>query len=120
MEVKELTCICCPLGCPLTVRLNGDQIEVTGNSCGRGAEYGKKEVLNPTRVVTSSVHVTGGDMEMVSVKTKQDIPKNRIFACMEEIRKARVSAPVSIGDVIIPDCAGTGVPVVATRNIKKV
>jgi CxxC motif-containing protein len=120
MEVRELICIRCPLGCPLTVRIEGDQVEVTGNSCIRGEEYGKKEVLSPTRVVTSSVRVIGGDLEMVPVKTKQDIPKDKIFACMEEIRKMEVSAPVSIGDVIIPDCAGTGVSIVATRNVEKV
>ncbi|MEY8354346.1 DUF1667 domain-containing protein [Lachnospiraceae bacterium 54-53] len=119
MEVRELICICCPLGCPLTVRIDGDRIEVTGNSCSRGEEYGRKEVLSPTRVVTSSVRVTGGELDMVSVKTREDIPKDRIFACMAEIRKTTVSAPVSIGDVIVPDCAGTGVPVVATKNIKK-
>ena len=120
MEVRELICIRCPLGCPLTVRIEGDQVEVTGNSCSRGEEYGKKEVLSPTRVVTSSFRVIGGDLEMVPVKTKQDIPKDMIFACMEEIRKMEVSAPVSIGDVIIPDCAGTGVSIVATRNVEKV
>ncbi|WP_313583265.1 DUF1667 domain-containing protein [Lacrimispora sp.] len=119
MEVRELICIRCPLGCPLTVSIEGDQVGVTGNSCGRGAEYGKKEVLSPTRVVTSSVRVLGGDLEMVPVKTKQDIPKDKIFVCMEEIRKMEVSAPVSIGDVIIPDCAGTGVSIVATRNVEK-
>jgi len=88
--------------------MEGDQVEVTGNSCSRGEEYGKKEVLSPTRVVTSSVRVMGGDLEMVPVKTKEDI------------RKMEVSAPVSIGDVIIPDCAGTGVSIVATRNVEKV
>lgn len=119
MEVRELICICCPLGCPLTVKADGENTSVTGNTCSRGAEYGKKEVLSPTRVVTSSVPVTGGEIEMVSVKTKQDIPKNRIFACMEEIRKTRVSAPVRIGDVVIPDCAGTGISVVATKNVAK-
>ncbi|WP_313155130.1 DUF1667 domain-containing protein [Lacrimispora sp.] len=120
MEVREMICIRCPLGCPLTVRMEGDQVEVTGNSCSRGEEYGKKEVLSPTRVVTSSVRVMGGDLEMVPVKTKEDIPKDKIFACMKEIRKMEVSAPVSIGDVIIPDCAGTGVSIVATRNVEKV
>lgn len=120
MEVRELTCIRCPLGCPLTVRIEGDQVEVTGNSCGRGEEYGRKEVLSPTRVVTSTVRVMDGALEMVPIKTKQDIPKDKIFDCMKEIRKTVVSAPVSIGDVIIPDCAGTGVSIVATRNVERV
>ncbi len=120
MEVRELICIRCPLGCPLTVTIEGDQVEVTGNSCSRGEEYGRKEILSPTRVVTSSVPVLGGNLEMVPVKTKQDIPKDKIFDCMKEITKAVVSAPVSIGDVIIPDCAGTGVSIVATRNVEKI
>ena len=120
METRELTCICCPLGCALTVTIDGDRIDVTGNSCGRGVEYGRKEVLSPTRVVTSSVHVTGGGIDMVPVKTKKDIPKDKIFACMKEIRKITAEAPVAIGDVLIPDCAGTGVAIVATRNVKKI
>lgn len=120
MEVRELTCICCPLGCSLTVTIGEEEIKVTGNSCNRGIEYGRKEVLSPTRMVTSSVPVMGGDLDMVSVKTGQDIPKDKIFACMKEIRNVTVNAPVSIGDVIIADCAGTGVSVVATRNVGKV
>jgi CxxC motif-containing protein len=118
METREMICIRCPLGCPLTVRIEGEQVEVTGNSCIRGEEYGKKEVLSPTRVVTSTVRVMGGSLEMVPVKTKEDIPKDKIFACMEEIRKAEVFAPVFIGDIIISDCAGTGVSIVATRKVE--
>ena len=130
MEVRELICIgwplgCppagwlgrSPLGCPLTVRLEGDEVEVSGNTCVRGADYAKKEVLSPTRIVTSSVHVDGGTIEMVSVKTEHDIPKGKIFECMDEIRKVTIPAPVKIGDVVIADCAGT---IVATKNVEAV
>lgn len=119
MEKRELICIGCPLGCPLTVTMEGTEITVTGNTCKRGEIYAKKEVTNPTRVVTSSVHVKDGVIAMVSVKTKDDIPKDRIFACMEEIRRVSVAAPVHIGDVVIENCAGTGVPVIATKNVEK-
>ena len=52
MEEKNLICICCPLGCPLTVTLeNGEVVSVTGNTCPRGAAYGRREVTNPTRIV---------------------------------------------------------------------
>ena len=64
MEVRELICIGCPLGCPLTVRMEGEQIEVSGNTCKRGEDYAKKEVLHPARTVTSSVHVRGGALEI--------------------------------------------------------
>ena len=120
METRQLICIGCPLGCPLTVRLDGEQMEISGNTCKRGEDYARKEVQNPTRIVTSTVRVTGGDVEMVSVKTKEDIPKGKIFACMDEIHRASAKAPVHIGDVIIPNCAGTGIPVIATKEIRAV
>jgi CxxC motif-containing protein len=36
---------------------------------------------------------------------------------MEEINKVTIKAPVKIGDVVIKDVLGTGVDIVATRNI---
>lgn len=119
MEVRELICIGCPLGCPLTVRIEGENMEVSGNTCKRGDDYARKEVLSPTRIVTSSVHVNGGELEMVSVKTSQDIPKGKIFEIMEEIRRTTVDAPVAIGDIVIENCAGTGVPIIATKNVAR-
>ena len=117
MEVRELTCIGCPLGCQLTVTMGNGEIKVEGNTCPRGEAYAKKEVTNPTRIVTSTVRVEGGTIERASVKTASDIPKGKIFDCMKEIRAVKVAAPVHIGDVIIADCAGTGVAVVASKNV---
>ena len=115
--VRELTCISCPLGCPLRVELdeNGGVVSVTGNTCKRGEEYGRKEVTAPTRTVTSTIKVEGASVPVTSVRTKADIPKGKVFACMEEIRKAVVKAPVHIGDVVIHNVAGTGVDGAATK-----
>ena len=56
MEERKLTCIGCPMGCPLTVVMNGEEVvSVTGNTCKRGDVYARKEVTNPTRIVTSTV-----------------------------------------------------------------
>ena len=121
METKELTCIGCPMGCALTVELNGEEvISVVGHTCKRGEDYAKKEVTNPTRIVTSSVVVTGGTLAAVSVKTKTDIPKGKIFDCVKALKEVTVSAPVHIGDVIVTDVAGTGVDVIATKNVLEV
>lgn len=117
MEKVELTCIRCPMGCPLTVTVDGENVTVTGNTCPRGAEYGAQEVTAPVRTVTSSVRVRGGELPLVSVKTKTDIPKRKIFDVMADIRKAEVPAPVKIGDVLVPNAGGTGVDVVATKDI---
>lgn len=118
MKTRELTCIGCPLGCAVAVEIeeNGQIANVTGNTCKRGDDYARKEVTNPTRIVTSTVRVEGGTSDMVSVKTKTDIPKNKIFACMEGLKGVCVKAPVHIGDVIVENIAGTGVDVVATKE----
>lgn len=118
METRELTCIGCPMGCPLTVELNQKEVvSVTGNTCKRGEVYAKKEVTNPTRIVTSSVMVEGGNLAAVSVKTKEDIPKEKIFDCMKALKGVKVQDPVHIGDVIVKNVADTGVDMVATKNI---
>ena len=117
MEIRELTCIQCPMGCQLTVTVDGENVTVEGNTCPRGAVYGKKEVTAPTRTVTSTVVVEGGELPRVSVKTASDIPKGMIFAVMEAIRAASVTAPVHIGDVIIANAAGSGADVVATKTV---
>ncbi len=120
MEKRELICIGCPLGCPLTVELEkGEVIRVTGNTCKRGEVYARKEVTNPTRIVTSTIRVIGGDRPLVSVKTQEDIPKDKIFACMKEVNGTWVEAPIHIGDVVIENVAGTGIPVIATKEVAK-
>ena len=101
MEKRELICINCPLGCMLTVEMDGKKVvSVSGNTCPRGEAYAKKEVTNPTRIVTSTVKVEGGKTHMVSVKTKSDIPKEKIFDCVKALKGVTVKAPVHIGDVI--------------------
>ena len=119
MENRELTCISCPMGCQMMVCIDNEDIRVTGNTCKRGEIYAKKEVTDPRRVVTSSVRVKNGEFIRVSVKTETDIPKDKIFDCMVDIFKAEAIAPVKIGDIIIENCAGTGIAVVATRNVDK-
>lgn len=116
---RELTCIGCPIGCFLQVKLEGKMVQaITGNTCKRGTIYGEKECANPTRIVTSSVRVTGGTENVVSVKTQEDIPKNMIFECLDLLKGIEVKAPVKINDVIIENAAGTGVNIIATRDIE--
>ena len=120
MEEKHLTCICCPMGCSITVKMeDGVIVSVTGNTCKNGDQYARKELTDPTRIVTSTVRVKGGVLPAVSVKTASDIPKGKIFDCVKALKEVEVEAPVSIGQVILPDAAETGVAVLATRNVEK-
>ena len=114
METKNFICINCPLGCPLTVTLDGGKVvSVSGNTCKRGAATGSPA---PARPVTAPVRVAGGERPVVAVRTKTDIPKDKIFDCMAVINTVEVPAPVRIGDVLIGNVCGTGVDVVATAN----
>lgn len=118
MEVRNLICINCPMGCPLTVEMKeGQVVSVSGNTCKRGEIYARKEVTNPTRIVTTTVKVKGGETDRVSVKTKEDIPKEKIFDCIRALKGIEVTAPVHIGDVILKNAADTGVDIVATKNV---
>ena len=119
MEEKNLICIGCPMGCPLTVKMeHGEVVSVTGNTCKRGDVYARKEVTDPTRIVTSTVRVSGGSIPMVSVKTKEDIPKDKIFECVRALKGIQIPAPVHIGDIVLKNVADTGVDIVATKNVE--
>ena len=121
MTQRQLTCIGCPLGCSITVTLeNGEIRDVTGYTCKRGHDYARKEVTNPTRIVTSTVRLTGGRTGacVVSCKTAQDIPKGKIFEIVAALRQVMAHAPVKIGDVLLTNAAGTGVDIVATKNVQ--
>ena len=119
METRELICIGCPMGCPLTVTMEGmEVVEVKGNTCPKGDTYARKEVTNPTRIVTSTVKVEGGKVPMINVKTQSDIPKGKIFECIAALKGVTIKAPVKIGDVVVENAAGTGVPIVAAGNVE--
>lgn len=121
METKHLTCIGCPLGCALCVEMSdGEILKVSGNTCKRGDIYARKEVTNPTRIVTGTVRVSNGDIPMVSVKTESDIPKDKIMDIMNDLRNLHVTAPVHIGDVLLADAANTGVNIIATKDIARI
>jgi CxxC motif-containing protein/NADPH-dependent 2,4-dienoyl-CoA reductase/sulfur reductase-like enzyme len=114
--VTELICIVCPKGCHLKVDENKN-FTVTGNNCERGAEYGKQEVTNPTRVITSTVCAEGGKLVRMPVKTDKNIPKGKIFAAMKLLDELEIKSPFKAGDVVIPDICGTGANFVSTRSL---
>ncbi|MBQ3288433.1 MAG: DUF1667 domain-containing protein [Kiritimatiellae bacterium] len=112
----KMICINCPKGCEMDVEKVGDDVRVTGHSCPRGEAYARAEVTNPTRMVTGLVRVAGM-RKPLPVKTRTAVPKGSIDAVLFALHQATVQLPVKIGDVIIPDAAGTGVDVVATANM---
>ncbi len=120
MEVKKMTCINCPLGCSLEVSIMGEDIQVSGNKCKRGYEYGINEIKDPRRIITSTIKILDGDRPLVSVKTDREIPKKLIFEAMNIINQSNAIAPVKIGDILIKNILETGANIVATSSVKNI
>ena len=113
--MKEMICIVCPRGCHL--KIDENTLEAQGNTCPRGEEYAKNEIVSPMRTITGSVGISGGIHPRLAVRTNRAVPKSKMFEIMAALHACKVHAPVKRGDVIIENVCGTGVNVIATRNI---
>ncbi len=117
---KLYTCICCPNGCDITVELdNGSLVSFSGNKCKKGEDYIRQELTSPYRTIASSVLVKDGKMPLASVRTTKAIPKDKIFAVMDEIRKVVLTAPVEEGAVVIKNVLNLDSDIIVTRSVKK-
>lgn len=118
---KKIICIICPQGCNITVKGDAEKgiIEsVEGFTCKRGKAYAENEFTHPLRILTSSVKTEGSSFPLVPVRTRTAIPKELLFAGMEEIRKITVKGKVSCGDVIVANFLGTGVDLIASGDVE--
>ncbi len=114
---QTITCINCPVGCRMTVTLEGGKVTaVTGNTCKRGETYAQQECIDPMRMVTAVIPVQGSKAP-VSVKTRTPIPKKLIAQCMAELADVRLTAPVAAGSVVLANVCNTGVDIIATKNV---
>ncbi|HOA84405.1 MAG TPA: DUF1667 domain-containing protein [Bacillota bacterium] len=120
METKKIICIICPQGCEVTVC--GDKSSRTvesikGFGCKRGKTYAENEFFAPVRILTSSVKTTNKQVPLVAVRTSKPIPKELLFAGMEEIKRLVVDK-VNSGDVIVPNFLGTGADLIASGSVE--
>lgn len=111
-------CIGCPLGCRLEVDEDqGAILEIRGYDCKKGKSYAEQEHVDPRRMFTGSVTITGAHWTRLPVKTTREVPRDQIQAVAAAVRGLRVTAPVRLGDVIVRDILGTGADLVATRDL---
>ena len=115
---KTFTCIVCPNGCEVEAEYEGTQVlSVTGNLCPKGKAYVTQELTDPRRTIATSVRVEGGELPLTSVRLTKAIPKNRIFDAMQAISAITLTAPVHIGEVVIPGLLGLDCDVIVTKNV---
>ena len=112
---RKMTCIICPKGCTMIVKKAEGEWVVSGNTCPKGAQYAIAECTNPVRTVTATVRVSNRKNTMVSVKTADPVPKEKMMDVMALLRKIHVAAPVRIGQVVADDVFGT--QIVITKDV---
>lgn len=117
---KEIICTVCPRGCHIQVEGEGEKIvSVEGYSCKRGLEYAGTEFAHPVRILTTTVKLAGVQNDLLPVRSRGPLPKEKLFECMDVIRATAVKAPVARYDVIIPNICNCGVDIVATKSVEE-
>jgi CxxC motif-containing protein len=115
-----MICITCPMGCTLEVTHDGETVlEVDGNTCPRGLAYVEGEIKDPRRMVATTVQVKDGLHPLVPVYTEAPFPKPQIFELLSKLREVEIEAPVSINQVVLRDALGTGIDVIASREMPR-
>jgi len=119
-EIKNFLCVACPVGCALKVEVQGKEaLRVDGNTCPRGVKYAESEVSNPTRTFTSTIRVKNGALPVCPVRSRAPLPLERVFDVTREVAKISMSAPITIGQILIENVCGTGTDIVATRSLSQ-
>ena len=114
---KKLICILCPIGCRLETAGTADNLSVTGNKCKKGIVYAHDEITNPLRVICTTARISGGLHRVIPVKTDKAIPEKFKLDVVKAVNAVELTSPVKMGDIIISDLFGTGVNVVAERDM---
>ena len=121
IKENKITCIVCPIGCKILVRTDGKKIiNLDGSKCKQGVDYAINEALDPRRMLTTSVLVKDGNWPLVSVKSSQSIPKEKVFEVLRKIKKIKVKAPIESGQVILTNVANTHIDIIATKSVEKI
>lgn len=124
IEMLQFNCTTCPSECLLTVEVERDADghvaevrRVTGNGCPRGDKFAHQELTCPMRVLTTTVAVSGGDEVLLPVRTAEAIPLELHAQAMALIRGLAVNAPISMGDIVLPNLLNTGIDLIASMDI---
>jgi CxxC motif-containing protein len=112
----DAVCTLCPTSCRLVARGSVEAPVVTGASCERGQAFAREELLDPRRIVSTTVRIEGWSRPLMPVRTRDAVPRSAIAEVMRATRRVRLRAPVTIGSVVIADVAGTGVALIASDD----
>ena len=106
------------MGCALTVVSDQNAVEsIEGNGCPKGIAYAKSEISDPRRMLSSTIKVRGGIHPVVPVHTRNPIPRKCMFELLDQLKQTELEAPVKMGQIVLTNIRGTGVDVIASRDL---
>lgn len=118
--ISKLVCIVCPNSCVMNItELNTGNYDISGYKCERGKVYAEQEIINPARILTTTVKIKNGFIKRLPVRSKEPIPKDKILKCMEVLRKIEKEAPIGEGDIIIENILDMGINIIASKDIEQ-
>ncbi|MDR2068690.1 MAG: DUF1667 domain-containing protein [Spirochaetaceae bacterium] len=116
-EKRLLTCIVCPNGCRLTVEKKAEGFKITGNQCKRGIGFAEAEITHPARTLTTTVRTIFPQAPVLPVRTRGEIPKDKIREVMAFLNTITIREPLGIGAVAVENVLGLGRDVIVTSDM---
>jgi CxxC motif-containing protein len=118
-QTTKMICITCPKGCTVDVTHDGGTVIRSNAGCKRGTEYIKRELSDPRRMVASTVKIRGAIHPLLPVHTAMPFPKPKLIDLMTLLRSMEVNAPVKMGQVIVENALGSGIDIIASRDMER-
>ena len=119
-EKKHFVCVVCPIGCEVDVLHDGSKIiSMEGNKCEKSEEFVSQELIEPMRILTTTVRIQGARWLVIPVRTDKAVPKRLFPRIMKQLSRIELQAPVNMLDVVVGDVLDTGANIVATRTMPR-
>jgi len=118
---KTYICTACPKGCPIRViatEENDQGFILEGHSCQKGKDFVLAEMINPVRILTTTVQLNHHNPSRLPVRSDIGIPKKMLMACMSELKQITVDPPVSMGETVVENILGLGINIIASRSVE--
>jgi CxxC motif-containing protein len=119
-EKTHFVCVVCPIGCEIDVVHDGSKIiSMEGNKCEKSKEFVSQELIEPMRLLTTTVRIEGSRWPVIPVRTDKAVPKRLFPQVMKRLRRITLQAPVNMLDVVVRDILRIGANVIATRTMHR-
>lgn len=117
---KRLTCIECPVGCILDIEYNKSRVlSVKGNECSKGEKFAHDEIIDPRRVLTTTIGIESALFNRLPVRSRIDVPRDQVMDMIRQVKKIKAKVPVKAGDIIIKDFLESGIDIISSFTIEK-